>query len=174
MWLGVVTGVHSCICNHRRSTNTWFSGGLKLLFKERHCPESNFKYQRVVVFFIENDFWPTPTSAVHPFSWASAVKRGRRISLLLFSPDGDDDPVPVSNYFARLERPTELAATSLTSWINNQETLYSLECLAITIQNLCKTCIFSGAIPTLSKSPEHFSRLYSLHEWLKTFCTATG
>lgn len=49
-----------------------------------------------------------------------------------------------------------------------------LESLAITIQSLGKTCVFSGPIPTLSKSSERFSRLYSLHEWLKNFCTATG
>lgn len=48
-----------------------------------------------------------------------------------------------------------------------------LESLAVTIQSLGKTCIFSGPFPTPSKSPERFSRLYILHEWLKTFCTAT-
>lgn len=49
-----------------------------------------------------------------------------------------------------------------------------LKSLAITTQSLGRTCIFSGPIPAPSKSPEHFSRLYSLHEWLKCFCTATG
>ncbi len=49
-----------------------------------------------------------------------------------------------------------------------------LESLAITVQSLGKTCIYSGPVSAPSKSPEHFSRLYSLHEWLKCLCTATG
>ena len=50
----------------------------------------------------------------------------------------------------------------------------NLEALAINIESLNKTCVFSGPIPAPSKSAEHFSRLHSLHEWLKAFCTATG
>ena len=51
---------------------------------------------------------------------------------------------------------------------------FQLESLAITIQSLGKTFIFSGPIPAPSKGPEHFSRLWSIHEWMKTFCIATG
>lgn len=49
------------------------------------------------------------------------------------------------------------------------------ESLALKIQDLGKTCIFSGPIPTSPlKGSERFSRLVSLHEWLKYFCLATG
>lgn len=49
-----------------------------------------------------------------------------------------------------------------------------LESLAIKTQSLGRTSIFSGPVLAPSKSPKHFSRLYSLHEWLKCYCTATG
>ncbi|KAK0137933.1 RNA-directed DNA polymerase from mobile element jockey [Merluccius polli] len=48
------------------------------------------------------------------------------------------------------------------------------EMLCCTIQNLGKSCIISGPIPSLSKGSECFSRLFSLHQWLRTFCLAVG
>ncbi|KAJ8352068.1 hypothetical protein SKAU_G00235440 [Synaphobranchus kaupii] len=59
---------------------------------------------------------PSP-SAVHPSSWASVAKKGRRISLPLFSPD--DNPVPLSNSFDLLMDLTELAADC--SWSAPQQ-----------------------------------------------------
>lgn len=49
-----------------------------------------------------------------------------------------------------------------------------LESLAIKTQSLGRTGIFSGPVLASSKSPEHFSRLYSLHDWLKCYCSVTG
>ena len=42
------------------------------------------------------------------------------------------------------------------------------------IENLGKQCIISGPIPSPSKGSECFSRLFSLHAWLKNFCLAAG
>ncbi|XP_073345435.1 uncharacterized protein [Pagrus major] len=48
----------------------------------------------------------------HSPSWASVVRKGKRVSLPLFTPEDDDlDPVPLHNFFTPLERLTELAAT---------------------------------------------------------------
>ena len=51
---------------------------------------------------------------------------------------------------------------------------YDLESLATTVESLGRRFIFSGPTPSVSKSSEHFSRLYSLHQWLENFSTATG
>ena len=48
------------------------------------------------------------------------------------------------------------------------------ELLAVTIESLGKICIFSGLIPTLRRSSEMFSRLYSADQWLSNFCLACG
>lgn len=50
---------------------------------------------------------------------------------------------------------------------------HDLESLATTVESLGKNFLFSGPIPSLSKS-ERFSRLFSLHQWMENFCTATG
>ena len=50
----------------------------------------------------------------------------------------------------------------------------NLESLVATIEGLGKNCVFSGPIPAPQKSSEHFSRIWALHEWLKTLCTSTG
>ena len=54
---------------------------------------------------------------------------------------------------------------------NSIKLMDELKSLATTVQSLGKSCIFSGPIPAPSKSAEHFSRLVSLHEWQKAFCT---
>ena len=41
-------------------------------------------------------------------------------------------------------------------------------------ESLGRRCIMSGPIPNLSKNSERFSRLFSLHHWLKNFCSAAG
>uniref|UniRef100_A0A3B4U6Q4 SGNH hydrolase-type esterase domain-containing protein n=1 Tax=Seriola dumerili TaxID=41447 RepID=A0A3B4U6Q4_SERDU len=41
--------------------------------------------------------------------------------------------------------------------------------LCYTIESLGKRCLMSGPIPTFSKNSERFSRLFSLHDWLKYF-----
>ncbi|KAL7373121.1 hypothetical protein ABVT39_027882 [Epinephelus coioides] len=46
--------------------------------------------------------------------------------------------------------------------------------LGTMIDSLGKTCIFSGLIPSLRRSSEFFSRLYSADQWLRHFCTACG
>lgn len=51
---------------------------------------------------------------------------------------------------------------------------HDLESLVSTVESLGKICVLSGPIPTLSKSSERFSRLYSLHHWMRNFATATG
>ena len=51
---------------------------------------------------------------------------------------------------------------------------HDLESLVNTIESLGKICVLSGPVPTLSKSSERFSRLYSLHMWMQNFATATG
>ena len=51
---------------------------------------------------------------------------------------------------------------------------YDLESLAITVESLGRRFILSGPIPSLSKSSERFSRLFSLHKWMENFSTATG
>lgn len=48
------------------------------------------------------------------------------------------------------------------------------ENLCMLIQELGKCCILSGPIPFLSTNSERFSRLFSLHQWLKNFCLAAG
>ena len=53
--------------------------------------------------------------------------------------------------------------------------LYSdYEVLANEIEDMGKFCFFSGLIPTLQKSPEIFSRIYSADNWLRNFCLACG
>ncbi|KAL2077886.1 hypothetical protein ACEWY4_027390 [Coilia grayii] len=49
-----------------------------------------------------------------------------------------------------------------------------LETLCLTIESHGKRCIMSGPIPFNSSHSERFSRLYSLHTWLKNFCSAAG
>lgn len=49
-----------------------------------------------------------------------------------------------------------------------------LETLCFTIESIGKRCIMSGPIPFNSNQSERFSRLYSLHNWLKNFCYAAG
>jgi hypothetical protein len=49
-----------------------------------------------------------------------------------------------------------------------------LESLIHTVESLGKRCVLSGPIPTLLKSSERFSRLFSLHTWMQNFTTATG
>ena len=49
-----------------------------------------------------------------------------------------------------------------------------LESLCCTVESLGKRCIISGPIPNASRNSERFSRLYSLHQWLQGFCSATG
>ncbi len=51
---------------------------------------------------------------------------------------------------------------------------HDLESLVNTVESLGKICVLSGPIPTLSKSSELFSHLYSLHHWMRNFATATG
>lgn len=48
------------------------------------------------------------------------------------------------------------------------------ENLCISILDLGKCCILSGPIPSLHTNNERFSRLFSLHQWLKNFCLAAG
>ena len=64
---------------------------------------------------------PRSANAVHRTSdtplppWSSVAKKGRRVSLPLFSPGMDkcdDDPIPLSNSFTPLEKLAELPATS--------------------------------------------------------------
>lgn len=49
-----------------------------------------------------------------------------------------------------------------------------LESMCYTIESLGKCCLLSGPIPTLSRNSERFSRLFSLHHWLKNICSAAG
>ncbi|KAL7398411.1 hypothetical protein ABVT39_009423 [Epinephelus coioides] len=51
---------------------------------------------------------------------------------------------------------------------------YDLESLVNTVESLGKICVLSGPIPTMLKSSERFSRLFSLHLWMHSFATATG
>lgn len=51
---------------------------------------------------------------------------------------------------------------------------HDLESLATTVECLGRRFILSGPIPSLSKSSERFSRLFSLHQWMENFSTATG
>ncbi len=51
---------------------------------------------------------------------------------------------------------------------------YDLESLATTIESLGRRCVLSGPTPVMSKGSERFSRLFSLHQWLENFTTATG
>ena len=48
------------------------------------------------------------------------------------------------------------------------------ERLIFTVENLGRTCIVSGPLPTIRRRNERFSRLFSLDKWLENFCTATG
>ena len=57
---------------------------------------------------------------------------------------------------------------------NSSKLQSDLESLCSTVESLGRHCLMSGPIPTLSKHSERFSRLYSLHIWLKNFCSATG
>ena len=49
-----------------------------------------------------------------------------------------------------------------------------LETLCLTIESLGKRCILSDPIPFNSRESERFSRVYSLHNWLKNFCQMAG
>lgn len=49
-----------------------------------------------------------------------------------------------------------------------------LETLCFTVESLGKRCIMSGPIPFNSTHSERFSRLLSLHNWLKNFCSDAG
>ena len=49
-----------------------------------------------------------------------------------------------------------------------------LETLCLTVESLGKRCIMSGPIPLSSSNSERFSRLHSLHTWLKQFCNLAG
>lgn len=49
-----------------------------------------------------------------------------------------------------------------------------LESLCLAIERLGKRCVMSGPIPLISWKHERFSRLYSLHNFLKNLCYATG
>ncbi|XP_073320704.1 uncharacterized protein [Pagrus major] len=51
---------------------------------------------------------------------------------------------------------------------------HDLESLIHTVESLGKRCVLSGPIPTLLKSSERFSRLFSLHTWMQNFTTATA
>ncbi len=51
---------------------------------------------------------------------------------------------------------------------------HDLESLATTVESLGKRFILSGPIPSMSKSSERFSHLFSLHQWLENFTSATG
>ena len=51
---------------------------------------------------------------------------------------------------------------------------YDLESLATSVESLRRRFILSGPTPSLTKSSEHFSRLFSLHRWMENFTTATG
>lgn len=53
------------------------------------------------------------------------------------------------------------------------DVMHQLESLAVTIQSMGKTCIFLAPSPLLQKDLI-VSAVYSLHEWLKYFCNATG
>lgn len=49
-----------------------------------------------------------------------------------------------------------------------------LEALSLVVTSTGRTCVFSGPLPAPSKNPEHFSRAYSLHTWMKSFCSVAG
>ena len=49
-----------------------------------------------------------------------------------------------------------------------------IEELCVKLESLGKSCILSGPIPSPARGSECFSRLYSLHQWLKNFSIAAG
>ena len=51
---------------------------------------------------------------------------------------------------------------------------YELESLVSTVESLGRRCVLSGPLPCMSKSSERFSPLFSLHQWMLNFSTATG
>lgn len=51
---------------------------------------------------------------------------------------------------------------------------HDLESLVNTVESLGKICVLSGPVPTLLKSSECCSHLFSLHMWMQNFATATG
>uniref|UniRef100_A0A671TMH6 SGNH hydrolase-type esterase domain-containing protein n=1 Tax=Sparus aurata TaxID=8175 RepID=A0A671TMH6_SPAAU len=57
---------------------------------------------------------------------------------------------------------------------NSSKLHADLESLCYTVESLGRRCLMSGPIPTFSKNSERFSRLFSLHIWLKNFCSAAG
>lgn len=57
---------------------------------------------------------------------------------------------------------------------NSSQLCADLESLCCTIESLGRRCLMSGPIPTLSRGSEWFSHLFSLHHWLKNFCSAAG
>lgn len=57
---------------------------------------------------------------------------------------------------------------------NSSKLHADLESLCFPIESLRRHCLLSGPIPAPSKNSEYFSRLFSLHHWLKDFCSAAG
>ena len=71
---------------------------------------------------------------------------------------------------------TVIVHTGMCDVMSRQSTKLQLEfeCLTSTVENLGRTCVLSGPIPTLRHGSERFSKLFSLHHWLQNFCTAIG
>lgn len=57
---------------------------------------------------------------------------------------------------------------------NSSKLHADLESLCYTIESLGRHFLLCGPIPAPSKNSEYFNRLFSLHHWLKNFCSAAG
>lgn len=100
---------------------------------------------------------PTPgSSSILPIPWVDVARKRRRVSLPLFSPGDDDDPIPTSNSnspleeLAKLAEQTELIATRSPSALKRPASVRSKH-----TKNVAG--VFLRSILTLYPTPNVFS-----------------